>query len=74
MKENEKPIESVRIEERISRALLRGMRDGEVVRVVCKDAMDMESQKNTSYAAQRIVGCKFRCKTDDLVLTVRREG
>lgn len=66
----------MRMEERkrISRMLLRGMRKGEQVTVVCQDGYDQQSQMNIAYQTGRLEGCRFSCRTDGLTLTVTREG
>ena len=60
--------------EKVTRERLRAMRDGEEITVTCKDGYDMDSQKNTAYAMQKMENCRFACKTDGLVLTVTRYG
>lgn len=58
--------------DRITRRRLRQMRDGEAVQVKCRDFYDLESQKSSAYAAQKLLGCKFSCKGEGLLLTVTR--
>lgn len=58
--------------ERVTRGRLREMRDGDELRVTCKDGYDLDSQKNTAYAMGKIENCRFACKTEGLVLTVTR--
>lgn len=60
--------------ERVTRERLRAMRDGDELRVTCKDGYDLDSQRNTAYAMGKIENCRFACKTDGLVLTVTRYG
>ena len=60
--------------EKVTRERLRAMRDGEEITVTCKDGYDMDSQKNTAYAMQRMEGCKFSCKATGLTLQVTRYG
>lgn len=62
-------------EERITRDILRTLRDGDAVTVECLNGYDMDSQKNTAYAMQRMLLCRFECRTQGLRLTVtRRKG
>lgn len=58
--------------EKVTRKLLREMRNGEEITVACRDGYDMDSQKNTAYAMSKMENCKFRCKSNGLVLTVTR--
>ena len=60
--------------EKVTRERLRAMRDGEEITVICKDGYDMDSQKNTAYAMQKMENCRFSCKSDGLQLTVTRYG
>lgn len=60
--------------EKVTRERLRAMRDGDELRVTCKDGYDLDSQKNTAYALGRIENCRFSCKSDGLKLTVTRYG
>lgn len=57
---------------RITRERLRAMRDGEHVTVQCTDGYDLDSQKNTAYAMQKLENCRFCCKSQGLTLTVSR--
>lgn len=57
---------------KITRNVLREMKDGDAVTVLCKNGYDMESQKNTAYTMQKMENCRFRCKTEGLRLTVTR--
>lgn len=50
------------------------MKIGEAITVQCKDGYDMDSQKNTAYAMQRMENCRFACKSDGLTLTVTKHG
>lgn len=58
--------------EKITRDRLRRMRDGEAVTVQCTDGYDLESQKSTAYAMQKMENCRFSCKSNGLSLTVKR--
>ena len=60
--------------EKVTRERLRAMRDGEEITVTCKDGYDMDSQKNTAYAMQKMENCRFACKSDGLQLSVTRYG
>ncbi len=60
--------------ERVTRARLRALRDGETLTVQCADGYDLDSQKNTAYAMQKMENCRFACKSDGLILTVTRYG
>lgn len=60
--------------EKITRECLRTMQDGDVVVAVCVNGYDLDSQKNTAYAMQKMEGCRFACKVDGLNLTVTRYG
>ena len=62
------------VREKITRQRLRDMKDGDTVVVQCKDGYDLDSQKNTAYAMQKMENCRFACKTDGLTLTVTRHG
>ena len=48
------------------------MKIGDTVVVKCKDGYDLDSQKNTAYAMQKMENCRFTCKSDGLVLTVTK--
>lgn len=63
-----------KVTERITRERLRAMRDGEKIIVQCINGYDLDSQKNTAYAMQKMENCRFSCKSDGLVLTVTRCG
>lgn len=58
--------------EKITRELLRGLKHGETVQVVCLDGYDLDSQRNTAYAMQKMENCKFSCTTEGLTLKVTR--
>ncbi len=60
--------------ERVTRERLRMMKNGESITVLCTDGYDLDSQKNTAYAMQKMERCKFSCKSAGLKLTVRRHG
>ena len=60
--------------EKVTRERLRAMRDGDELRVTCKDGYDLDSQKNTAYALGRMENCRFSCKSEGLKLTVTRYG
>lgn len=60
--------------EKVTRERLRAMRDGEEITVTCKDGYDLDSQKNTAYAMQKMENCRFSCKSEGLKLTVTRYG
>ena len=63
-----------KVTEKVTRKRLRAMRDGEEITVTCKDGYDLDSQKNTAYAMQKMENCRFSCKADGLKLTVTRYG
>ena len=64
-----------KIEGKITRDILRTLKDGDAVTVLCLDGYDLDSQKNTAYAMQRMLLCRFECRTQGLRLTVtRRRG
>lgn len=60
--------------EKITRERLRALLDGDTLRVECADGYDLDSQRNTAYAMQRMEGCKFSCKATGLTLQVTRYG
>lgn len=60
--------------EKVTRERLRAMRDGEEITVTCKDGYDLDSQKNTAYAMQKMENCRFSCRSEGLKLTVTRYG
>lgn len=60
--------------EKITRARLKALRDGESITVECSDGYDIDSQKNTAYNFQKMVDAKFRCTVDGLTLTVTRQA
>ncbi len=62
------------VTEKITRERLRTMRNGESVTVQCADGYDLDSQKNTAYAMQKMENCRFACKTEGLTLTVTKYG
>lgn len=66
--------ENIREVEKITRTVLRNMCNGDSVRAQCQNGLSLESQKNVAYAMQKIENCRFRCRTEGLVLTVRREA
>ena len=57
---------------KISRALLRGLTDGQSVTVVCRDWYELDSQRSTAYTTARLEGCRFSCRAMGLTLTVTR--
>lgn len=63
-----------KVREKITRERLRAMQDGEAITVQCKDGYDLDSQKNTAYAMQKMENCRFACKSDGLTLTVTKHG
>lgn len=63
-----------KVKEKITRDCLRAMKIGDTVVVQCKDGYDMDSQKNTAYAMQKMENCRFACKSDGLTLTVTKYG
>ena len=63
-----------KVTEKITRERLRAMRDGEEITVTCKDGYDLDSQKNTAYAMQKMENCRFSCRSEGLKLTVTRYG
>lgn len=60
--------------EKITRERLRAMRNGDTITTRCTDGYDMDSQKNTAYAMQKMENCRFACKSDELQLSVTRYG
>lgn len=60
--------------EKVTRDRLRGMKNGDTLVVQCLNGYDLDSQKNTAYAMQKMENCRFACKTDGLTLTVTRNG
>lgn len=58
--------------EKITRDCLRAMRIGEAVGVECIDGYDLDSQKATAYAMQKMENCRFSCRTNGLALTVTK--
>lgn len=60
--------------EKITRERLRALLDGDTLMVECADGYDLDSQRNTAYAMQRMEGCKFSCKATGLTLQVTRYG
>lgn len=60
--------------EKITRERLRAMRNGDTITTQCADGYDMDSQKNTAYAMQKMENCRFACKSDGLQLSVTRCG
>ena len=61
-----------KVTEKVTRERLRALRDGEAITVKCADGYDLDSQKNTAYAMQRMEKCRFTCKVEGLILTVTR--
>jgi hypothetical protein len=70
-KVSEMAVKSV---EKITRERLRAMRNGDTITTQCADGYDMDSQKNTAYAMQKMENCRFACKSDGLQLSVTRYG
>ena len=60
--------------EKITRESLRAMRNGDTIIIKREDAYEMDSQKNTAYAMQKMENCRFACKSDGLQLSVTRYG
>ena len=60
--------------EKVTRERLRTMQNGDTITVECANGYDLESQKNTAYAMQKLDNCRFTCKSDGLTLTVTRYG
>lgn len=48
------------------------MKSGERVMVQCANGYELESQRNTAYAMQKLENCRFCCTYDGLTLTVIR--
>lgn len=61
-----------KVTEKITRERLRALSNGEQITVQCADGYDLDSQKNTAYAMQKMENCRFACKSDGLTLTVTR--
>lgn len=57
---------------KITRERLRALQNEEQITVKCTDGYDLDSQKNTAYAMQKMENCRFTCKSDGLTLTVTR--
>ena len=57
---------------KITRERLRALQNEEQITVKCTDGYDLDSQKNTAYAMQKMENCRFACKSDGLTLTVTR--
>lgn len=60
------------IAEKITRDRLRAMRAGQSITVQCADGYDLDSQKNTAYAMQKLIPYRFSCKVEGLRLTVKK--
>lgn len=58
--------------EKITRDVLRTMRAGQSITVQCADGYDLDSQKNTAYAMQKLIPYRFSCKSEGLTLTVKK--
>lgn len=58
--------------EKVTRERLRAMKNGEKLTVQCANGYDLDSQKNTAYAMQKLEGCRFSCRSEGLTLTVTR--
>lgn len=63
-----------KVTEKITRERLRTLQNGEQITVKCTDGYDLDSQKNTAYAMQKMENCRFSCKAEGLTLTVTRYG
>ena len=63
-----------KVTEKITRDVLRDMKKGETITVMCANGYDLDSQKNTAYAMQKMENCRFACKSDGLQLSVTRYG
>lgn len=61
-----------KVTEKITRERLRALQNGEQITVQCADGYDLDSQKNTAYAMQKMENCRFACKSDGLTLSVTR--
>ena len=61
-----------KVTEKITRERLRALQNREQITVQCVDGYDLDSQKNTAYAMQKMENCRFACKSDGLTLTVTR--
>ena len=48
--------------EKITRERLRAMRNGDTITTQCADGYDMDSQKNTAYAMQKMENCTEMCR------------
>ena len=58
--------------EKITRERRRALQQGESITVECVNGYDLDSQRNTAYAMQRMENCRYTCATDGLTLTVTR--
>lgn len=58
--------------EKITRLRLREMKNGDTLVVRCIDGYDLDSQRNTAYAMQKMENCRFTCRSEGLILTVTR--
>lgn len=65
-------MEQKKVTEKVTRERLRALRDGEAIMVIYKDGYDLDSQKNTAYAMQKMENCRFSCKVEGPILTVTR--
>ena len=63
-----------KVTEKITRDVLRGMKKGETITVMCANGYDLDSQRNTAYAMGKMEQCRFSCKVDGLTLQVTRYG
>ena len=63
-----------KVTEKITRNVLRDMKKGETITVMCANGYDLDSQKNTAYAMRKLEGRRFTCKSDGLRLAVTYNG
>lgn len=57
---------------KVTRDVLRLMKDQDVIIVECKDYYHLQAQMSSAYNLQKMENCKFKCKTSDLLLTITR--
>ena len=62
--------------ERVTRDLLRDIKEGETVKAVLPDAKAIDSGKSTAYQLQNLLGCKFSVNADytERTLAITRLG
>lgn len=56
-------VRAVKVE-KVTRNLLRDIKEGETVKAVLPDAKAIDSGKSTAYQLQNLLGCKFSVNAD----------